>query len=328
MGKKTEIILATEDSIKAVVPSKAGSGAVLLKVGEETIQGPSINYDYKVTVTTIAGDGSPGRNDGLNASFHCPWGIAANTTGDLFVADCYNRLKRKIAAVDYSVSSYSIPTWVNGENFYSPYNLALNPKTEDLYVTDFNEHLMKMDPSGNMDVIYIDTMPLTGIAVDPSGTYLYISNNKKGTIIRTDMNCQNAITFTKGLITPRNIIFNSEGQMFVAAYPGPIYEIVKNGIPSRKGLGSAFSGWEIAADSSGNFFLADHFNNCIKMIDMSGQSRVIAGSGEAADIDGIGLKAAFDGPQGITVDSKGNVYVTTYNYDRNTGNKVRKIVLE
>jgi hypothetical protein len=116
--------------------------------------------------------------------------------------------------------------------------------------------------------------------------------------------------------------------MFVAAYPGPIYEIDKSSVPSRKGPGSAFSGWEIAADNSGNFFLADHFNNCITMIDKSGQAKTIAGSGEAADIDGIGLEAAFDGPQGITLDYKENIYVTTYNYDRNTGNKVRKIVLE
>jgi len=116
--------------------------------------------------------------------------------------------------------------------------------------------------------------------------------------------------------------------MFVAAYPGPIYQISSNGIATAIGTGTQFSGWEIATDALGNFFLADHFNNCIRMIDKFGNSRTIAGSGQAADIDGVGLQAAFDGPQGITIDTKGNLYVTTYNYNTATGNKVRKIVLE
>ena len=328
-GKNAEITLATKDSIKAVVPLKAGSGTVVLQMGNDRYEGPSLIYEYKVIVTTIAGDGSVGNNDGtgLQSSFNCPWGIAANAAGDLFVADCYNRLIRKIAANDFSVSSYTIPTWVNGKNFYSPYNLAIDTNTQNLYITDFNEHLMKMDALGNMDVIYEDTMPLTGIAIDPSNAHLYISNNTRGTIIRTDMNGRNPSVFTTGLVTPRNIIFNREEQMFVAAYPG-IYEIDKDGTPSIKSSVTEFGGWEIAADTSGNFFLADHFNNCIRMIDKFGKSTVIAGSGEAADVDGVGLAAAFDGPQGITIDTKGNLYVTTYNYDKRTGNKVRKIVME
>ena len=84
-------------------------------------------------------------------------------------------------------------------------------------------------------------------------------------------------------------------------------------------------GWEVVMNASGEFFEADHFNNVIRRIDKNNKSTIIAGNGIADDIDGIGVLASFNGPQGIAIDSKGDLYVTTFNYDNNTGNKVRKI---
>jgi hypothetical protein len=329
-GKVAQMTVTTNDSIKGVVPVMAGTGTVTLTVGTESYDGPSCTYRYKVTVTTIAGNGLVGSTDGpgLQASFNCPWGIAANPNGDLFIADTYNRLIRKLTAPNYVVSTYSIPTLVNGANFYSPYNIAVDTVTQNLYVTDFNQHLMKMTPSGNMDVIYSDVMPLTGIAVDPNSSHLYVSNNTNGTIVRLDMDGKNMVPFAANLVTPRNIIFNNKGQMFVAAFPGPVYQIGSNGSANPIGSGTKFDGWEIATDTLGNFYLADHVNNNIRMIEKSGSSIIIAGSGQAADIDGVGLEASFNGPQGITIDTKGTLYVTTYNYNSTAGNRVRKIVLE
>jgi secreted PhoX family phosphatase len=63
------------------------------------------------------------------------------------------------------------------------------------------------------------------------------------------------------------------------------------------------------------------------MIEKGGRVFVLAGNGDPVDKDGTGLEASFNGPQGITRDSQGNLYVTTYNYDTKGGNKVRKIVL-
>jgi hypothetical protein len=243
------------------------------------------------------------------------------------VADSYNRLIRKIAATDYSVSSYTIPVLLGTDNFYSPYNITVDKVTNDIYMTDFNEHLMRRDAAGNMSVIYSAEMPLTGIAIAPDRKNLFISNNTKGTIMKTDMDGKNASVFTSGLITPRNIIFNSQGKMYVAAYPGPIYEIGNTGTATIAAGQGGFKGWEIATDTLGNFFLADHFDNSIKMVDLSGKMFTIAGSGTAADIDGIGLEASFNGPMGITIDSKGNLFVTTYNFDTKGGNRVRKITI-
>ncbi|MEO8711911.1 MAG: IPT/TIG domain-containing protein [Parafilimonas sp.] len=329
-NKAATVLSVTADSILAIVPLNAGSGQVVVNINGYAYQGPEFNYGRTVIVTTIAGTGSVGTadGDGLSASFNCPWGITADVNGDLYVADCYNRLIRKISASDGSVSTFSIPTLVNGKNFYSPYNIALDVATHNLYVTDFNKHVMRMDPSGNATVIYEDNMALAGIAVSPDGQNLFISNNTTGTIIKTDIDGSNANVFTSGLITPRNIIFDNSGQMYVASYPSSVYAIGTNGSATPAVNDPSFQGWEIAKDTAGNFYLADHFSNVIRMIDRQGNVSVIAGGGNAEDIDGVGLQASFNGPQGLTIDSHGNLYVTTFNYTTNGGNKIRKITFE
>jgi DNA-binding beta-propeller fold protein YncE len=329
-NKTARIISATPDSIQAVVPVMAGTGKVILEVGSETFEGPVVEYKYEVIVTTIAGDGFAGAADGpgVHASFNCPWGIAADANDNLFIADCYNRLIRKINGTDSTVSTFPIPTLVNGANFYSPYNLAIDHHTNNVYVTDFNEHLMRMTSAGTMDVIYVDSMPLAGIAVSPDGNNLYVDNNTTGEIKKLNIDGSGA-TRVAAIPTPRNILFNSKGKMFVAGYPAAVYEIAADGSAnSAVPEVPDYQGWEFTTDTSGNFYLADHFNNCIRMMDKNGTVFRIAGNGDPVDKDGVGLDASFNGPQGITIDSRGVLYVTTYNYDTKEGNKVRKIVIK
>lgn len=61
--------------------------------------------------------------------------------------------------------------------------------------------------------------------------------------------------------------------MFVEAYPGPVYQISSSGAAATIGAGIQFGGWQIATHTSGNFYLADHFNNCIRMLDKNGHSK-------------------------------------------------------
>lgn len=246
----------------------------------------------------------------------------ADDNGDLYIADTYNRLIRKISIANKMVSTILIPTMVGSSNFYSPYNITIDIRSKSLYVTDFNEHLMKINSSGDMSVIFTDVMPLAGIAIGPDDK-LYVSNNTTGKILKLDTTGENKTVYASGIVTPRNIIFDKDNIMYVAAYG--IYKIASDGSFSIIVSPEEFKGWEIAVDSSGNFYEADHFNNRIRKIDKNGTITVIARSGNAEDVDGIGLDASFDGPQGITIDKDGNLFVTTFNYTTNTGNKVRKV---
>lgn len=322
-NKEANISFSSNDSIRAIVPQKAGSGNVSIVTSSKIYNGPEFTYEYVAYVTTIAGTGSPGNSDGpvQSASFKCPWGITLDNNGDIYIADSYNRLIRKIDTTTKVVSSMS-----PGNLFFaSPYNIAIDTNSKSLYVTDFNDHVLKINSSGSMSVIFNDPQPLTGIALGPDKK-LYISNNTSGRVLQIDTAGQNRLVFTSGLVTPRNIIFTKDGKMYVAGVG--IYKIETNGTFTQvMADASLFHGWEIAIDSSGNFYEADHFNNYIRKIDKNGIITIIAGNGTSADVDGIGLNASFDGPMGITIDKAGNLYVTTYNFNSGLGNKVRKITL-
>ncbi|MBO9729626.1 MAG: IPT/TIG domain-containing protein [Chitinophaga sp.] len=329
-GIKMDIISSGKDSLLARVPSMAGSGPIVVANKTQSFTGPRFTYKYHVNVTTVAGSGAVGAADGtgINAEFNCPWGITADTNGDLYIADCYNRLIRKVSGDSHRVSSISIPTLINGKTFFSPYNIALDRTGHNLYVTDFNKDLLKIYADRSMNVIYTnDDAITTGIAIGPDG-FLYMSDNIKGTIQKLDTSGSVISIFASGLSTPRNIIFDKDGHLYIPGAPENIYKFTSTGERSLIRI-AHFDGWEIARDTRGNIYEADHFNNTVRMIEAStGDNFIIAGSGSAADVDGQGVQASFNGPQGLTIDDKGQLYLTTFNYNTNGGNKIRKITIK
>jgi sugar lactone lactonase YvrE len=321
--KPLTIVKSWPDSIKVIVPADLGSGLLKLTVQGNTYIGPHFTFHQRAIVTTVAGTGEIGRTDGDQSvsSFNCPWGLAFDASGNLYVADVYNRLIRKISIATNTVSSYELGLI----QFYSPYNIAFD-KSDNMYVTDFNRHLLKIAADGSKSVIYDnETMIGTGVAVDANNN-LFVTDNIKGTITKLTTDGKNPVLFASGLLTPRNIVFSKEGSMYVAT--NNIIKVSTTGSLSVAAYSSGFQGWEIAIDAEGNFYQADHFKNVIKKIDKRGNIHIIAGSGQAADVDGVGTEASFNGPQGIAIDSEGNLYVSTYNYDTRAGNKIRKIRFE
>lgn len=76
----------------------------------------------------------------------------------------------------------------------------------------------------------------------------------------------------------------------------------------------------IAIDSQGILYVADGGNRRIRKLFPSGMVTTLAGQTNAGTADGTGNAASFNGPQGITVDNQGYVYIGD-----TSNNRIRKI---
>lgn len=148
-------------------------------------------------VSTVAGAGTPGFNDGdRNTSlFDTPCGILAAPDGSLVVADTGNDRLRKITP-DGNVGTFN--TTVNGANLSSPIGLAL---THDnfLYVTELDHsRVIQIAPDGAAYVIagkgpgFADgsddarfNQP-TGIAIDVHTGELYVADSANYLVRKLD----------------------------------------------------------------------------------------------------------------------------------------------
>ncbi|HUA83172.1 MAG TPA: Ig-like domain-containing protein [Bryobacteraceae bacterium] len=82
--------------------------------------------------------------------------------------------------------------------------------------------------------------------------------------------------------------------------------------------------WGIAQDSAGNFYFADSSDNRVRRVDVKGTISTVAGNGVAgfSGDGGPATAAELDTPQGVALDSNGNLYIADYYNER-----VRKVVL-
>ncbi len=114
-----------------------------------------------------------------------------------------------------------------------------------------------------------------------------------------------------------------------------ITTVAGNGSSGYSGDGSQATGAQmgptgVAVDVSGNIYIADAGNNCIRKVNTSGIITTIAGNGYGAGSGGItggyngdnipATSAELYYPMGVTVDISGNVYIADYENHR-----VRKV---
>ncbi len=86
---------------------------------------------------------------------------------------------------------------------------------------------------------------------------------------------------------------------------------------SANGTGSAArfnTPYGVAVDSAGNVYVADNGNHTIRKVSAAGVVTTLAGlAGSGGSADGTGSAARFSLPNGVAVDSAGNVYVADFN---------------
>jgi hypothetical protein len=324
-NQKIPVLFFNKDILIFIVPSGLERGRIYFNVGNYTATwGPDFIPLKDAEVSTIAGTGAVGNQDGegTNATFNYPAGIAVDGKGMLYVADCYNRLIRKISIADHTVSSISIPeTFLDGNTFDNPMHLSVNNWNGLIYVSGMKRNLLFIQLPRGFYVIYYADQTITGVTAVPDNE-VYISVGKEKTIWKMDSGGRNRSRYRKDLSDPGALFYDWTNNRLIYSNVDSSHQLVID--DHTRFNTAARSGF--VKDRYDNYYVADSSCNCIQKYDVETNAVItIAGNGTAADVDGMGLNASFDHPRGITIDNEGNLYVTTYNHERGTGNKIRKI---
>ncbi|MEO6923292.1 MAG: Ig-like domain repeat protein, partial [Bryocella sp.] len=222
----------------------------------------------------------------INARLQNPWGLAADASGNLYVADREHNTVRRVDAVT------GIITTVAG---LAPTSGGAGP-------------LLKVPGAGGLKGIHghftlATSIPLNdpqSVAVDAAGN-IYIASTEDNVVYKVD---------------PAGEIVSYAGQQGTSGYGG-------DGGAANAAL--LYEPTGLSVDSSGNLYIADSSNYVVRRVDaITGNISTVAGSqaigGNYSGDGGIATAASLSGPQGTAVDAAGNLYISdTFN------NVIRKV---
>jgi sugar lactone lactonase YvrE len=117
--------------------------------------------------------------------------------------------------------------------------------------------------------------------------------------------------------SPEGLTFDSQGNLYVASSAnGTIQKMTISGLISTLIINRSFGASAMATpegmttDGQGNLYYTDPSNEVVGRIDPSGLLNTFAGDNSPGNADGKGGAAEFNSPSGITIDSRGNLFIT------------------
>ena len=268
-------------------------------------------------ISTVAGTGDAGyraADDGAAATaaqLNQPWGVALDGAGNLYIADTFSHRIRRVDTVGMitTVAGGGSSLGDNGPatsaQLNQPWGIAVDG-AGNIYIAGYvNHRIRRVDTAG-----VITTVAGTGtigyraaddgaaamsarisaptdVAVDSSGN-LYIADRGNHRIRRVD---------AAGVITT---VAGTGTAGYRAADDGGAATLARINFSS-----------DVAADSSGNLYIADTNNHRIRKVNTAGVITTIAGDGTGSFSGDGGPAAAaqLNTPYGIAADGAGNVYI-------------------
>ncbi|MDB5099523.1 MAG: repeat containing protein [Cyanobacteria bacterium RYN_339] len=275
-------------------------------------------------ISTFAGTGTAGSaGDGgaaTAAQLSGPGGVAADASGNLYIADTASNKIRKVTPG--GIISTVAGTGVAGAagdggaataaQLKSPTDVKLDA-AGNLYIVDYANHkIRKVAPGGTITTI--------------AGTGTAGSAGDGGAATAAQLNL------------PYGAALDAAGAIYIAdqanhkvrkiAAGGTISTLAGTGAPGATGDGGPATSalltqpTAVAVDAAGNVYVTDTGTNVLRKIAPGGTISAVAGTGTAGGSGDGGPAAAalLNSPTGLTVDAAGNLYISDY-----LTRKVRKL---
>ena len=281
------------------------------------------------TMTTVAGTGNTDfTGDGglaTSADLYYPSAVTADAAGNLYIADVYNNVIRKVDAATQTISTVA----GNGTSGYSGDGYAATSAelsepewvsvdgAGNLYIADTgNNVIRKVDAATQIITTVAGTSGVSGDCLDPSTP------------------CGDGGPATSAQFNePSVVVVDAPGNLYIAdtgdrrirrvdAATQTITTVAGNGTSGYSGDGGAATSAEISrvygivVDGTGNLYIADGGNSVVRKVDATTQTiTTVVGNGTQGDIwpnhnsFPTATSVELNWPEGLAVDAAGNLYI-------------------
>jgi sugar lactone lactonase YvrE len=327
-------------NLAALVIVAFGLAACGSSDSNNTAQGSFVATQGNVSTWAGTGVSSYINGPGATATFVNPGPVAIDTSGNIYVGDSGQIRKitpDAVVSTLAAVGARGLAVDASG-NVYATVNNQIKKIAQDGTVT----LIAGTNSPGYADnanpLLAAFNYPI-GLALDASGN-IWVADAANSVVRKIATN--GAVTTEAGIAnnyswvgdgpaqatsltinTPFDLTIDASGNVYVTDSGFGIIRKITNGVmttlagthevygnadgtgPSAKFTSPIY----ITIDASGNLYVTDDANNNIRRITPDGVVTTWAGSGTQGNADGLGVAASFYYPNGIAVDSSGNLYI-------------------
>ncbi|MBL0744139.1 IPT/TIG domain-containing protein [Chryseolinea lacunae] len=309
-GKAATVISATTTSLVVEVPAAAGTGNIKVELGDQKADGPSFDFIWTYTVSTLAG-GQWGDADGVgtSAGFLMPYSLTRDNDGNLLVGEMMGRIRKVTLQGNVTTLAGSVRGYADGPVATAQFNEVLGiavDKTGNIFVTDAYG-VRKIDTQNQVSTFAgnfalqgssaVDGKGNTARFRDATGLSADVANNlylAEANAVRKIAPDGTVTTLAGSLTAGPSMI---DGSVTLARFNAPSY---------------------LATATNGDILILDNGNARIRKL-TNGQVTTFAGMAGTGFKDGTLTDAKFSSALGhMTIDKSENIYIVD-------GNCIRKI---